>query len=158
MSHLRQLIVSDEQVSVFEWCIFKILRYNLDQEINTREKKIDLNAARWACEALLSVLSFIGSTDEETAEAAFNNSKTQLGLRKPISFKSEYKNNTEVLEKATDLLKNLKPLQKPRLLKAMAICINADGVVTTEEAELLRAIASLLDCPIPPLLNQQKFI
>ncbi len=40
----------------------------------------------------------------------------------------------------------------------MAICINADGVVTPEEAELLRAIASLLDCPIPPLLNQQKFI
>ncbi len=158
MSHLSQLIVADEHISVFEWCIFKILRYNLDQEIQTREKRIDLNTAGWASEALLSVLSFIGNTDEAKAEAAFNNSQTQLNLRQPISFKAEYRNNTEVLEKATDLLKNLKPLQKPRLLKAMACCINADGIVTPEEAELLRAVASLLDCPIPPLLNQQKFI
>ena len=158
MSHLSQLIVADEHISVFEWCIFKILRYNLDQEIQTREKRVDLNAAGWACEALLSVLSFIGNTDEEKAETAFNNSQIQLKLRKPISFKTEYRNNTEVLEKATDLLKNLKPLQKPRLLKAMASCINADGIVTPEEAELLRAVACLLDCPIPPLLNQQKFI
>jgi len=158
MSHLSQLIVADEHISVFEWCIFKILRYNLDQEIQTREKKIDINSAGWACAALLSVLSFIGSTDENEAEVAFNKSITQLNLRKTISFNAELKNNTEVLEKATDLLKNLKPLQKPRFLKAMACSINADGIVSTEEAELLRAVASLLDCPIPPLLNQQKFI
>ena len=55
----------------FEWCIFKILRYNLDQEIQTREKKIDINSAGWACAALLSVLSFIGSTDENEAEGRF---------------------------------------------------------------------------------------
>lgn len=158
MSHLSQLIVVDEDVSVFEWCIFKILRYNLDQGSKTKGKSVDLDSAGWSCEALLSVLSFIGNTDETEAAVAFNNSQTLLGLNKAISFKAEFKNNTEVLEKATDHLKNLKPLQKPKLLKAMACCINADGLVTSDEAELLRAVASLLDCPIPPLLNQQKFI
>jgi uncharacterized tellurite resistance protein B-like protein len=158
MSHLSQLIVADEHISVFEWCVFKILRYNLDQEAITKDKRIDLNAAGWSIEALLSILSMVGNTDEKEAEYAFNNAQAMLATRQTLIFKAEYKNNTEALEKATDLLKNLKPLQKPKLLKAMASCINADGIVSPEEAELLRAVASLLDCPIPPLLNQQKFI
>lgn len=158
MSHLSQLIVADEHISVFEWCIFKILRYNLDQNAQTKEKRIDLNSAGWATEALLSVLSLVGSTDEKAAKTAFDHAQALLSLPKQLNFKLEYKDNTEALEKATDLLKDLKPLQKPKLLKAMASCINADEIVSPAEAELLRAVASLLDCPIPPLLNQQKFI
>lgn len=158
MSHLSQLILADKHVSIFEWCIFKILRYNLDQETQVMDKRIDLKAAGWASEALLSILSMIGSADDKDAEAAFNNAQDLLSTSQKLSFKAEYKNNIEALEKATDLLKNLKPLQKPRLLKAMGSCINADGIVSPEESELLRAVASLLDCHIPPLLNQQKFI
>ena len=157
MGHLSQLIVADEHVSIFEWCIFKILRYNLDQKVQTKEKKFDLKATSWASEALLSILSMIGNNDV-AAETAFNNAQALLSIPQQLSFKAEIRDNTEALEKATDLLKNLKPLQKPRLLKAMVNCINADGIVSLEEAELLRAVASILDCHIPPLLNQQKFI
>ncbi len=158
MSHLNQLILADKHVSVFEWCIFKILRYNLDQETQVKDKIIDLKAAGWASEALLSILSMVGSADEKDAETAFNNAQDLLSISQKLNFKAEYKNNIEALEKATDLLKNLKPLQKSRLLKAMGSCINADGIVSSKESELLRAVASLLDCHIPPLLNQQKFI
>lgn len=158
MSHLSQLIVADEHISIFEWCIFKILRYNLDPKIQNKNKQIDLNNAGWAIEALLSILSLVGNIDLAAAEAAFSGAKDILSTRQSLSLNVEFKDNTEALEKSTALLKNLKPLQKPRLLKAMASCINADGVVSIEEAELLRAVAALLDCPIPPLLNQQKFI
>ncbi len=158
MSHLSQLIVADESISVFEWCIFKILRYNLDINTRTYRSLVDIMSAAWACEALLSVLAMIGNDDEDAAETSFNNAQSLLTTRKALRFRADYKNNTEVLEKSTDLLKSLKPLQKPMLLKAMAACISADGIITAEEAELLRAVASLLDCPVPPLLNQQKFI
>ncbi len=40
MSHLSQLIVADEDVSVFEWCIFKILRYNLDADTNMNKRAL----------------------------------------------------------------------------------------------------------------------
>jgi hypothetical protein len=30
-------------------------------------------------------------------------------------------------------------------------CIAADGTVTSEESELLRAIAAVLGCPVPPV-------
>src|SRR5262249_56462055 len=40
---------------------------------------------------------------------------------------------------------------KRRILAACATCIGTDGRVTLEEADLLRAIADSLGCPIPPL-------
>jgi hypothetical protein len=43
------------------------------------------------------------------------------------------------------------PPLKGRILAARAACIGADGKVTLEEGELLRAIADSLDCPVPPL-------
>lgn len=157
MSILGQMIVADKSISVFEWCIFKILRYSLAEAAPT-EKSVDISHCGWACEGLLSVLAGIGHDDSAQAELAFSRASAELSLSAPLSFRPAPEQQTEVLEKATDLLKNLKPLQKPRLLKAMAVCIAADGEITTQEAELLRAVGALLDCPIPPMLEQQQFI
>ena len=110
---------------------------------------MNIDATAWACEALLSVLAMVGHDNIQTAERSFNNAKSLLTTRRVLTFKADYRNNAEVLEK---------PLQKPMLLKAMATGISADGIITPDEIELLRAVAVLLDCPIPPLLNQQKFI
>ena len=43
------------------------------------------------------------------------------------------------------------PPLKHEILNACAACIGADGRVTLEEGELLRAIADSLGCPMPPL-------
>jgi hypothetical protein len=42
------------------------------------------------------------------------------------------------------------------LVGACAATICADGVATVEEAELLRGVADLLDCPMPPILAGQR--
>ncbi len=39
-----------------------------------------------------------------------------------------------------------------RLIQACAAAIAADGHATLPQAELLRGVAALLDCPMPPLL------
>ncbi|HVR35676.1 MAG TPA: hypothetical protein VMS21_07470 [Methylomirabilota bacterium] len=39
------------------------------------------------------------------------------------------------------------------MLNACAHAAAADGVLHPREAELLRAIADTLDCPLPPLLS-----
>ena len=36
----------------------------------------------------------------------------------------------------------------------MAICITHDGQINAAEAELMRAVAETLDCPMPPLLGE----
>jgi hypothetical protein len=43
------------------------------------------------------------------------------------------------------------PRVKREIITAVAACITADGQVTLEEGELLRAIAAVLACPMPPL-------
>ena len=43
------------------------------------------------------------------------------------------------------------PIIKKNLLEACARVVGADGVILEAEAELLRAIADTLDCPMPPL-------
>jgi uncharacterized tellurite resistance protein B-like protein len=45
-------------------------------------------------------------------------------------------------------------LQKPALLKAFVACITADKEVAAIEAELLRAIAATIDCPMPPFVGK----
>jgi hypothetical protein len=38
---------------------------------------------------------------------------------------------------------------KKRLLTALAITISHDGTIDPDEADLLRALSSALDCPMP---------
>ena len=45
-----------------------------------------------------------------------------------------------------------RPLKK-QILLACAAVVGADGRVTVEEGELLRAISDSIDCPMPPLLG-----
>jgi hypothetical protein len=44
------------------------------------------------------------------------------------------------------------PAIKKQILSAAAIGITHDRQVTVEEAELFRAIAESLDCPVPPVV------
>ena len=158
MTTLGNLILADNDISLFEWCLFKILRYSLDKRPGRRQKAVALTSLGRECQVLLSVLATTGNADEQAAAHGFNKALSELAMDRPLSYDRVLGADLGQLEKAIDKLNHLKPLQKPRLLKAMAACINADGVVTPEEAELLRAVASLLDCPIPPLLPGQRFI
>jgi uncharacterized tellurite resistance protein B-like protein len=44
------------------------------------------------------------------------------------------------------------PIIKKNLIDACARVVAADGVIQEEEAELLRAVADTLDCPMPPFI------
>ena len=55
-------------------------------------------------------------------------------------------------------LSELVPPEKGRLLHACGVAVSADREVTVMEAELLRATADSLGCPMPPLLPGQPLI
>ena len=48
------------------------------------------------------------------------------------------------------------PQIKKNVLNACAQTVAADGVIQEMEAELLRAIADTLDCPMPPFIPAQS--
>ena len=54
---------------------------------------------------------------------------------------------------ALDRLALAAPQIKKNLIEACVQVVGADGLIREREAELLRAIADTLDCPIPPFVE-----
>ena len=54
---------------------------------------------------------------------------------------------------ALEALRRLAPLEKARLVKGLFAAVTADGTIRVGEAELMRLVGAVLDCPLPPLLE-----
>ena len=59
----------------------------------------------------------------------------------------------ETAAEALQQLKSLAPLQKALLVKGLFATVTADGTIRVVEAELMRLVGAVLDCPLPPLLE-----
>jgi len=57
----------------------------------------------------------------------------------------------EGADRALARLNELSPLLKGELITACSTVVQADGALTPDEAELLRAVADMLDMPLPPM-------
>jgi hypothetical protein len=57
------------------------------------------------------------------------------------------------IEKVLNTFSQLSPLLKKSVLVACADMVLEDGIVMPAEAELLRSVSEVLDCPMPPLLS-----
>jgi Zn-dependent protease with chaperone function len=146
----QELIASDGDVDLFEWCVSRLLRQQLQLVHLPRGKAVQLEHCTAACSQLLSALCHAGQDTPAEMNAAFAAGKTLLAL--PLAMlPAPSALDARKLDMALRQLQALKPLQKPRLLKAMVACVSSDGLLQAAEGELLRVAALLLDCPMPPL-------
>ncbi|MDH5407712.1 MAG: M48 family metallopeptidase [Gammaproteobacteria bacterium] len=154
---VQALISADKKVELHEWVIQRLLIQQLDQEFGLRQpakpKHAILGAVKHEAEIVLSLIAIIEHSDEQDAQQAFAAGKKMIGAG-ALNFVARDELNLAMLNSALDKLEQLKPLLKPRIIKAMAACIMHDGKATIKGQELLRAIASCLDCPIPPVLTE----
>jgi Zn-dependent protease with chaperone function len=150
---LRQqqaLMVSDGAVSLFEWCLSRLLRQQLLPTTRPAGRLMQLEHCSAACSQVLSALCHAGQQEAAAVAVAFTAGKTVLGL--PLTLlPAASALDAGKLDQSLHQLQALKPLQKPRLLKALVACVSSDGRLHAAEGELLRVTAFLLDCPIPPL-------
>ena len=154
-NNLNTLIEIDRKVSLFEWAVRKIVFHNLDpvfrKKPGTTPQNLTLSRARHACAVLLSVLVYSGKQQGVSNEEVFRQARGLLDVM-DISLLPEKEINLAGLDASLDRLARLKPLEKPRVLKACARCIIADRQITANEVEMYRAVAAILDCPVPPLV------
>lgn len=142
--NLTALIRTDGKVSVFEWCLYRSVTQNCEGNSPKGNKK--LSALSGPIAVVLSAVCAHGQNARP--EAALKAAAEQLsGVDLPALKCQE--GSFKELDQALRELAHLKPLEKPKLLKAIAACIHADHQVTPEEAELFRAIADSLNCPVP---------
>ncbi len=102
---------------------------------------------------LISALAHVGHRDTVLARKHFVESVLPLKLDGHQVHLLDIKQCT--LTRLKTVLATLSTCSMPikkRILDAAALCVAADGTITVGEAELLRAVADSLDCPIPPIL------
>ena len=147
---MELLIQADKKIRLMEWALQRIVIHHL-QEPAIIARQHDLREMRNECQLLLSVLAYAGANSDTAADQAFQLAVSNLRL---AALNILPKNVVKIahLDEALNRLNQVKALQKPLLLKAMSQCILHDGVVSVAEAELFRAMADGLDCPVPPLL------
>ena len=137
-----------------EWAINHTLRHYL-LELPTGPQIYLLADTVNELSQLLSMLAHASSKDPQEISNAFNAGKNELALDQ-LNLIEKQKLTLTHVDSALEKLNQLKPLQKTKLLKALSQCVMADGKVTLREAELLRAVAAALDCPIPPIMTDSN--
>ena len=159
-SCVQQLIAADNKVELREWVIQRVVLQHLDEQYRLRKKPMAkyfvLGSAKYSSELILSLLAYLehpaaDQQDEAPAQRAFDAAKRSVGAG-ALKMLPKSTVSLDSLNTAMDELEFLKPPLKKRFLQACVSCIAHDGKVTVQAYELTRAIASCLDCPMPPVL------
>ena len=151
---VEYLIAADGRVSLMEWALSRIVFNQLEPRTPYR-KSLKLRDCHAECALVLSLIVHAGARDADEARGAFQAGIAELPFddlpwipRRDIQLSQ--------LDQAVERLGNLKPLHKPALLKAISRSIFSNQHVSAIEAELFRALADSLDCPVPPILAGQR--
>jgi len=149
------LMHADNKLSLGEWVMQRLLLQHLDEAHGLRQrphaKYSILGEVKVESELLLSLLAYVEHSDDNAAARAFDAGCKAIGAA-ALHIVARKHLSLQLLDEAVNKLEQLKPLIKPRLLKACAACIAADGQVSVDGIELLRAVASSLGCPMPPVI------
>ncbi len=153
---LEAMIKADHRLTIFEWTLSRVLLRHLRSQYVPAPRMTPqfhrLQRLNPEVSVLLSTLARVGHSSREAA-AAFQVAAEHLpGLRLTLLPPAEC--SFAALDAALDKLARASAHRRAELLTACAASVSADGIVKVKEAELLRGIADLLDCPMPPLVGR----
>jgi Zn-dependent protease with chaperone function len=153
------LIASDEQTDLFEFMLQKIVMRHLDTRFYPERRPVtqfyDLRPLVRDAGILLSATAYAGADDPAQAQIAFARGAESLGriARAEIPWLPPTECDLKHLDAALDRFAQAVPQIKKNVLTACAETVAADATIQQREAEILRAIADALDCPLPPFLQ-----
>ncbi len=151
LAEVRRRVEADRKVTLAEFVQATLLRQHLREgagkPIPTKFGKVE-DVAQDAH----VILSLIAHASQGDTEAAHAKGKAVLGVELPGALPAAELTAAR-LETALERLRHLQPFQKPRVLKACVETAAADGKFRLAEAELVRAVAATLDCPLPPVIG-----
>ncbi|MDZ8187654.1 MAG: M48 family metallopeptidase [Nostoc sp. ChiSLP02] len=157
------LVKASGNLSLWDFVLQLILWHRLQPCINpTSVITVEFTSIEqiWSDSILIiSALARVGHSEPDAIAYAFRSGVFRL----PKAGEQE-KPDTPVACNFSDIKKSLERLQlaspklKQGIIDACAHTVLLDNKVTPKEADLLRAIAMTLDCPIPPFLNSQRSV
>ncbi|MCC5607206.1 M48 family metallopeptidase [Nostoc sp. CHAB 5834] len=159
------LVVATGSLSLWHFVLQLILWHRLQPSINpTSATTVEFTSIEeiWPDSLLvLSVIARIGYSQPDASIEDIAYAFRSGVFRLPKAGEQEKPEipltcNFTELKKSIDRLRLASPKLKQAIVDACAHTVLLDNKVTQPEADLLRAIAMTLDCPIPPFLNPQR--
>jgi hypothetical protein len=150
LTEFASLVERDARVTLNEFVLLTLLRQRLregaGEPIAARYRKLGEIA-----EDARTLLSLVARVSGDASGKAFAAGARVLELGWDAPSEGEKLTSASV-SASLERLRLLAPFAKPALLRACVETVMADGRLRVAEAELLRAIAATLDCPVPPLV------
>jgi Zn-dependent protease with chaperone function len=158
---LDRLAGLDTAPRLFDFVLVHVLSaYLRNAGLGTRSRRAPTAPpdTRSAVRTLLATVAAFGGPDSAAARAAYEAGVRALGIELSSVAAADFttlerERDVTHLDAALDALARLRPGAKRRLLHGVLATIRADGIVSTAERELLRAVAAALDCPLPPTIE-----
>ncbi|RUL89314.1 M48 family metallopeptidase [Tautonia sociabilis] len=160
--NIRALMEADRSISLFEFALLRLLMRHLGSQFggkaapSIRYRSPEAIARPTA--VLLSAISRVGQVEgapNGEVRSAFNVGARALKWE-GIRLSPEPDAGLEEIGQALDVLAQASPTLKRDVLRGCASAVAADGRITVQEGELLRAIADSLGSPMPPILGDSS--
>jgi Zn-dependent protease with chaperone function len=158
---LQWLIESDGKVELFEFVLQKIVLRHLEPQFAKSKPMViqfyTLKPLVPDCAILLSALANVSSDNDDEISKAFEAGAPYLRASNDNDLQLLPREQCGVnqIDTALNRLAQAVPTIKRNLIEACVHTVGADGVIKESEAELLRAIADTLDCPMPPFMPSE---
>lgn len=158
VENVNVLCEADQKIDLFEFTMQKILLRHLKDTFDPkRMNTVYHHSARGLQSELTTVMGTLalgGHDNEEDARIAFADGMKVFGFGEgmEIPLPSPKMCTLPAFDASLEKLNTSSATVKQQILNGCAVCVASDGKVTVEEAELLRAIADSLECPIPPII------
>lgn len=154
----QALVQADQRLSIFEWTLSQVLYRHLHANYVARPvvptQYHSLAGLKPEVSVLLTTLARTGNSDPEVARAFAAGAGQLPGL--PLAMVAAEQCTFAELETVIHKLAQASAKLRRQVLMACAACVSSDNVVKIREVELVRGIADLLDCPMPPLVGRQE--
>ena len=153
LNNVDALVAADEKMDLFEYSIRTLLVRNLDVHFGrSKPTKVRYHALTPVLGSLVTVLSTLARVGHDTQKKAEHAFRAGLaGADRSTSMAPEEECTLRNFDEGLDKLAQASPGLKRRIMQACTACIAADEIITVRESELLRVIAAVLECPLPPL-------
>ena len=155
---IRHLMEADRRISLFEYALRHMLLRHLGPQFGWGERQAVRHTSPGALieplATLLSAIARVGQSDAPSQRSAYDLGAKSLRWPTPLPpLREDSAAGLKVVDDALKVLAAASAPLKKDVLTACATTIGADGKITLEEGELLRAVSDALDCPMPPILT-----
>jgi hypothetical protein len=154
---MEVVIHSDRRVSMFGFVAFGLVRAQLGARAgSTPTRYKSLKDLHEEIALILSIAAHAGATPGEDmaarVEAAFRAGASDMDLA-DLTLIERREIALDDASKVLDKLRELAPMPKAILIRGLFATVSADGTIRIIEAALMRMMSAVLDCPLPPLLE-----